>query len=146
MECPKCSTKMVLTRATSFGEDYHYCRQCKKELSELEDKSSIKFNLAQGLVKRDGNVQYYNGPNFNMNPTALSQWTPQVGDLVKVVDTCCYMFQMSGEIATIINVAQNKALIKLRNIDNYIFEQSQLELLQKTPGKLFPNPPAGIKP
>lgn len=37
MKCPKCFDDMVLTRATNFGSEYHYCRICKKELSELED-------------------------------------------------------------------------------------------------------------
>jgi hypothetical protein len=27
---------MVLTQATNFGPEYHYCRTCKKELSELQ--------------------------------------------------------------------------------------------------------------
>lgn len=35
MNCPQCSNPMIVTRATAFGEDYHYCRACKKEAKEL---------------------------------------------------------------------------------------------------------------
>ncbi len=35
MKCPQCKDVMVLAQATSFGEQYHYCRTCKKELSEM---------------------------------------------------------------------------------------------------------------
>ena len=35
MECPKCSGEMVKARATSFGEEYDYCRACKMELAEI---------------------------------------------------------------------------------------------------------------
>lgn len=36
MYCPKCQDAMILTKATAFGEEYHYCRTCKKELKELQ--------------------------------------------------------------------------------------------------------------
>lgn len=36
MNCPKCNNTMILTRATSFGEEYQYCRSCKKELAEMQ--------------------------------------------------------------------------------------------------------------
>lgn len=35
MQCPSCSNDMILTKATDFGEEYRYCRFCKKELAEL---------------------------------------------------------------------------------------------------------------
>lgn len=35
MNCPVCTNPMIRTRATSYGEEYDYCRTCKKELSEL---------------------------------------------------------------------------------------------------------------
>lgn len=35
MNCPQCSTEMVKAKATSFGEEYDYCRTCKKEHKEL---------------------------------------------------------------------------------------------------------------
>lgn len=35
MNCPKCSNLMIVATASSFGEEYQYCRVCKKELSEL---------------------------------------------------------------------------------------------------------------
>jgi len=31
---------MIKARATSFGEEYDYCRVCKKELSEMQPKLS----------------------------------------------------------------------------------------------------------
>lgn len=36
MNCPQCQTEMVKARATNFGEEYDYCRSCKKELKELQ--------------------------------------------------------------------------------------------------------------
>lgn len=42
MNCPKCSTKMVKARATNFGEEYDYCRFCKKELKEILSPSAPK--------------------------------------------------------------------------------------------------------
>jgi hypothetical protein len=35
MKCPQCSNDMIRTKATAFGEEYDYCRTCKKELKEL---------------------------------------------------------------------------------------------------------------
>lgn len=36
MDCPICNNPMVTARATNFGEDYSYCRTCKRELSEIQ--------------------------------------------------------------------------------------------------------------
>lgn len=47
MNCPNCNDSMVLTRATDFGDDYHYCRNCKKELSELVVLESPTLDLPQ---------------------------------------------------------------------------------------------------
>lgn len=33
MKCPACSNEMVKARATNFGEEYDFCRACRKELS-----------------------------------------------------------------------------------------------------------------
>lgn len=41
MNCPNCLIPMAKARATSFGEEYDYCRQCKKELSEIVKLTSI---------------------------------------------------------------------------------------------------------
>lgn len=38
MNCPDCKTSMIKTRATTHGDDYWYCRTCKKELSEIKTK------------------------------------------------------------------------------------------------------------
>lgn len=35
MNCPNCKTGMVQAKATNFGDDYWYCRPCKKELAEI---------------------------------------------------------------------------------------------------------------
>lgn len=35
MNCPECNSPMIRAKATSFGEEYDYCRSCKKELSEI---------------------------------------------------------------------------------------------------------------
>ena len=36
MMCPKCDeTEMVIARATTFGDEYYYCRTCKQELDEI---------------------------------------------------------------------------------------------------------------
>lgn len=40
VNCPKCSTKMVLARSSNFSEDYWYCRTCKDELCNLQPKPS----------------------------------------------------------------------------------------------------------
>jgi hypothetical protein len=43
MDCPVCKTQMIKAQATQFGEEYDYCRVCKKELKELE-KSEDPFS------------------------------------------------------------------------------------------------------
>jgi hypothetical protein len=35
MNCPSCASQMVKARATAFGDEYSYCRVCKKELKEI---------------------------------------------------------------------------------------------------------------
>lgn len=35
LKCPQCSTEMIKARATNFGEEYDYCKVCKKELKEM---------------------------------------------------------------------------------------------------------------
>lgn len=36
MNCPACKNEMVMVRATDHGDEYPYCRTCKKELSEIQ--------------------------------------------------------------------------------------------------------------
>lgn len=36
MNCPTCKNEMVKAKATNFGDEYDYCRTCKKELKEME--------------------------------------------------------------------------------------------------------------
>ncbi len=55
MNCPTCAGEMVTAKATSFGEEYWYCRSCRKELSELSAK-------ARGA-----------GP-YGVPPTGLAAW------------------------------------------------------------------------
>lgn len=47
MNCPVCANSMVKARATSFGEEYDYCRTCKKELAEMI--AIPKLRIAQAL-------------------------------------------------------------------------------------------------
>lgn len=35
MNCPNCDEEMVVAKATDYGEEYLYCRNCKKELKEI---------------------------------------------------------------------------------------------------------------
>ena len=55
MNCPVCLNLMIKAKATNFGEEYDYCRTCKKELSELGGKNQTEaadFLFAAGdLVK-----------------------------------------------------------------------------------------------
>lgn len=46
MMCPTCETDMVKAKATAFGEEYDYCRSCKKELKEMMPASSIPSEVA----------------------------------------------------------------------------------------------------
>lgn len=43
MNCPQCKNEMVKARATNFGQDYDYCRVCKKEHSEMIKKDEQLF-------------------------------------------------------------------------------------------------------
>lgn len=45
MNCPKCSTTMIKAKATDFGEEYFYCRSCKKELSEINKEDEVSYPL-----------------------------------------------------------------------------------------------------
>lgn len=38
MKCLQCPNDMIQTRATNLGDDYWYCRTCKKELAEMQVK------------------------------------------------------------------------------------------------------------
>ena len=44
MTCPTCSNDMVKAKATDFGEEYDYCRTCKKELKEMAKAADNEFN------------------------------------------------------------------------------------------------------
>jgi DNA-directed RNA polymerase subunit M/transcription elongation factor TFIIS len=41
MDCPTCGKLMIRTRATTHGEEYNYCRKCKKELDEMAHVTRI---------------------------------------------------------------------------------------------------------
>lgn len=45
MNCPHCSDMMVEARASQFGEEYFYCRTCKKELAEILVPESPKTGV-----------------------------------------------------------------------------------------------------
>ena len=52
MNCPKCSTQerpveMILTRATNHGDDYYFCRICKKELAEIQAAMAASERLIE---------------------------------------------------------------------------------------------------
>jgi len=51
MQCPGCNEKMVLSQATTIGEYYNYCRNCKKELCEIESELKTGFNQLCGIIK-----------------------------------------------------------------------------------------------
>lgn len=44
MQCPTCGTAMVKARATNFGEEYDYCRVCKKEITEMAPKVGVDMH------------------------------------------------------------------------------------------------------
>lgn len=50
MKCPVCSGEMVKARATSFGEEYDYCRACKKELKEMHRPVPVHTATKDGWV------------------------------------------------------------------------------------------------
>lgn len=66
---------MVNARATAFGEEYQYCRTCKKELSEMQPQvvdsgsTTIKMQGFYELVAtaRPSSASLYY--NFTVNPT-----------------------------------------------------------------------------
>ncbi len=57
MNCPQCSNEMVKARATARGDEYDYCRTCRKELSEMQPKS--RLICTHGCRPIDGAVAYY---------------------------------------------------------------------------------------
>lgn len=74
MICPKCANDMIETRATEFGEDYWYCRTCKKEAAELIvlelppeeqtiliDYDTIYDSAVNKPMDCIGNNHYFNG-------------------------------------------------------------------------------------
>lgn len=60
MTCPQCSGDMILTRATAFGDEYHYCRVCRKELAEL-------MVLEVPYAPTPGNQLEFTWPSFVLN-------------------------------------------------------------------------------
>lgn len=68
MNCPQCKNDMVLTQATNFGDQYHYCRSCKKELSEMRSELPNEISFAPVIAKEidlpdlePGEIYYYDG-------------------------------------------------------------------------------------
>lgn len=77
MNCPICSTVMVLAQATSFGESYHYCRTCKKELAEIQisplaaderimSRQDLPAMMAQAYVVPGSTKRFF---QFGLNET-----------------------------------------------------------------------------
>lgn len=67
MNCPQCKNDMVLTQATNFGDQYHYCRSCKKELSEMRSVEPITIHCGLDLSKVDlvpGEIKIYDGTGY----------------------------------------------------------------------------------
>lgn len=48
MNCPKCQNDMIKTRAKNNGEEFDYCRTCKKELAEIEEEFAVAFAMEVG--------------------------------------------------------------------------------------------------
>jgi formylmethanofuran dehydrogenase subunit D len=73
MNCPQCKNEMVKVRATNFGEDYNYCRVCKKEEKELiSDK--LENYPDQGDL-------------FNIQCTTYGQLVASTGQVVSMKNT-----------------------------------------------------------
>lgn len=50
MNCPQCKNLMVKAKATAFGEEYDYCRTCKKELKEFKVEDAAFNALDQVTI------------------------------------------------------------------------------------------------
>lgn len=74
MNCPQCQTIMVVARATSFGEPYHYCRNCKRELVEIQ----AAMTPTEATLKTDS--RYFVNPVQPLIPirSGYSQVTPSL--------------------------------------------------------------------
>lgn len=68
MQCPTCGTAMVKARATNFGEEYDYCRVCKKEITEMSptvgvDRRGTDFSRPSTCYVRGAEPHtWYNSP------------------------------------------------------------------------------------
>lgn len=51
--CPGCFGELIVTKATENGEEYYYCRKCKKELNEMEP-----WNITVDHTPQDGGTTY----------------------------------------------------------------------------------------
>lgn len=86
MNCPKCSDSMVKARATTYGDEYFYCRNCKKELSEMvtitllseQRKKSVFDYLVQKKRCAPGTTINHAGftSQCKANPYTLNDWLP----------------------------------------------------------------------
>lgn len=68
MNCPQCKNDMILAQATNFGDKYHYCRSCKKELKEMRWELPNKISFTPTLAKEIDlpdlepvDIQHYTG-------------------------------------------------------------------------------------
>jgi hypothetical protein len=52
--CPQCGTQMIMARATDHGEEYPYCRACKKELKEMQ--TSVEIHLGEFKDASTGHI------------------------------------------------------------------------------------------
>lgn len=77
MNCPQCAMEMIKAKATNFGEEYDYCRTCKKELSEMVPKLGLKIEDANW---KPGQIVHIS-PHINIAPAKL-QTSPFVRDQV----------------------------------------------------------------
>ncbi len=56
VKCPQCFGDLILTKATDHGEEYYYCRACKKELDEMKlmsvaiDQQNVPWSLGDTEV------------------------------------------------------------------------------------------------
>jgi hypothetical protein len=86
MNCPTCSTPMIIAQATQFGEKYDYCKYCKKELKEMliapKTPGHIVFNVDLSSLNRGITV----APNIVLSKNQYSlcytgQHSRQMGEL-----------------------------------------------------------------
>lgn len=93
MNCPSCSNLMILTRATAFGDEYHYCRTCKKELNELVKLEEAPNNTIMRLEASVFHVPAHPGsPKVNIGDMVqikIGRYSGQVTQVTKLCTCGC---------------------------------------------------------